>query len=298
MLGAEAQYCEMEAELQDYLDSYESTHDYDEYHFDLDAIEHDPYVLISILSALYEGEFTLSEIQGTLEMLFEKQYILTEEVEVETRYRRETRYDSEGNPYTVRVPYDYYICYVTLENFNLSHVPVYIMSEDQLSMYSAYMSTLGNREDLFGNSEYVDKYITNPPANYDVPAEYLDDATFSALLTEAEKYLGYPYVWGGSNPDTSFDCSGFVSYVLTNSGLVNTGRLGAQGLYNICTPVSNPQPGDLVFFQGTYDTTGVSHVGIYVGDQVMLHCGDPIQYTSINTSYWRSHFFAYGRPPY
>ena len=298
MLGAEAQYCEMEAELQDYLDSYESTHDYDEYHFDLDAIEHDPYVLISILSALYEGEFTLSEIQGTLEMLFEKQYILTEEVEVETRYRRETRYDSEGNPYTVRVPYDYYICYVTLENFNLSHVPVYIMSEDHLSMYSAYMSTLGNREDLFGNSEYVDKYITNPPANYDVPAEYLDDATFSALLTEAEKYLGYPYVWGGSNPDTSFDCSGFVSYVLTNSGLVNTGRLGAQGLYNICTPVSNPQPGDLVFFQGTYDTTGVSHVGIYVGDQVMLHCGDPIQYTSINTSYWRSHFFAYGRPPY
>ena len=231
-------------------------------------------------------------------MLFEKQYILTEEVEVETRYRRETRYDSEGNPYTVRVPYDYYICYVTLENFNLSHVPVYIMSEDQLSMYSAYMSTLGNREDLFGNSEYVDKYITNPPANYDVPAEYLDDATFSALLTEAEKYLGYPYVWGGSNPDTSFDCSGFVSYVLTNSGLVNTGRLGAQGLYNICTPVSNPQPSDLVFFQGTYDTTGVSHVGIYVGDQVMLHCGDPIQYTSINTSYWRSHFFAYGRPPY
>lgn len=298
MLSAEAQYCEMEAELQDYLDSYESTHDYDEYHFDLDAIEHDPYVLISILSALYEGEFTLSEIQGTLEMLFEKQYILTEEVEVETRYRRETRYDSEGNPYTVRVPYDYYICYVTLENFNLSHVPVYIMSEDHLSMYSAYMSTLGNREDLFGNSEYVDKYITNPPANYDVPAEYLDDATFSALLTEAEKYLGYPYVWGGSNPDTSFDCSGFVSYVLTNSGLVNTGRLGAQGLYNICTPVSNPQPGDLVFFQGTYDTTGVSHVGIYVGDQVMLHCGDPIQYTSINTSYWRSHFFAYGRPPY
>ena len=161
-------------------------------------------------------------------MLFEKQYILTEEVVVETRYRWETEYDSEGNPYQVRVPYDYYICYVTLENFDLSHVPVYIMSEDQLSMYSAYMSALGNREDLFPGSSYVDKYIENPPADYDVPAEYLDDATFSALLTEAEKYLGYPYVWGGSSPDTSFDCSGFVSYVLTSSGLVNTGRLGAQ----------------------------------------------------------------------
>ena len=298
MLGAEAQYVGMEAELQGYLDNYESTHSYDEYHFDLVEIEHDPYVLISILSALHEGVFTLSEVQGTLEMLFEKQYILTEEVVVETRYRWETEYDSEGNPYQVRVPYDYYICYVTLENFDLSHVPVYIMSEDQLSMYSAYMSALGNREDLFPGSSYVDKYIENPPADYDVPAEYLDDATFSALLTEAEKYLGYPYVWGGSSPDTSFDCSGFVSYVLTNSGLVNTGRLGAQGLYNICTPISSPQPGDLVFFQGTYDTSGVSHVGIYVGDQVMLHCGDPIQYTSLNSSYWQSHFYAYGRPPY
>ena len=224
--------------------------------------------------------------------------ILTEEVVVETRYRTETRYDSEGNPYPVEVPYDYYICYVTLENFNLSHVPVYIMSEDELSLYSAYMSTLGNREDLFGDSEYVDKYITNPPADYDVPAEYLDDATFATLLSEAEKYIGYPYVWGGSNPSTSFDCSGFVSYVLTNSGLCNTGRLGAQGLYNICTPVSDPQPGDLVFFVGTYDTPGVSHVGIYVGDQVMLHCGDPIQYTSIASSYWQNHFYAYGRPPY
>ena len=298
MLGAEAQYCDMEVELQDYLDNYEATHSYDEYHFDLDEIEHDPYVLVSILSALNEGQFTLDEVQGMLEMLFDKQYILTEEVVVETRYRTETRYDSEGNPYTVKVPYDYYICYVTLENFNLSHVPVYIMSEDELSLYSAYMSTLGNREDLFGDSEYVDKYITNPPADYDVPAEYLDDATFATLLSEAEKYIGYPYVWGGSNPSTSFDCSGFVSYVLTNSGLCNTGRLGAQGLYNICTPVSDPQPGDLVFFVGTYDTPGVSHMGIYVGDQVMLHCGDPIQYTSIASSYWQNHFYAYGRPPY
>ena len=304
MLGAEAQYCRMEQELQSYLDNYESNHDYDEYHFDLDDIEHDPYVLISILSALHEGEFTLDEVQGTLQMLFEKQYILTEEVIVETRYRTETDTwtDADGNTHTetYRVPYDYYICNVKLENFNLSHVPVYIMSQEQLSMYATYMSVLGNREDLFGDSPYVDKYITNPPADYDVNPEYLNDEKFATLITEAEKYLGYPYVWGGSNPDTSFDCSGFVSYVLTNSGLVNTGRLGAQGLYNVCTPVSkaNAQPGDLIFFVGTYDTPGVSHVGIYVGDGVMIHCGDPIQYTSINSSYWQQHFYAFGRPAY
>ena len=300
MLGAEAQYCQMEAELQEYLDTYESTHDYDEYHFDRDAIEHDPYVLISILSAFNEGEFTLDEVQGLLQTLFDRQYILTEDVEVEVRYRTETRTDSEGNEYDVEVPYNYYICTVTLENFDLSHLPVYIMNEDQLSMYSAYMSTLGNREDLFPGSGYVDKYIENPPDDYTVNAEYLTDEKFATLITEAEKYLGYPYVWGGSNPSTSFDCSGFVSYVLTNSGLVNTGRLGAQGLYNVCSPVSSAdaKPGDLVFFVGTYDTPGVSHVGIYVGDNVMLHCGDPIQYTSINTSYWQSHFYAFGRPNY
>ena len=300
MLGAEAQYCQMEAELQEYLDNYESTHDYDEYHFDLDTIEHDPYVLVSILSAFNEGEFTLDEVQGLLQTLFDRQYILTEDVEVEVRYRTETRTDSEGNEYDVEVPYNYYICTVTLENFDLSHLPVYIMNEDQLSMYSAYMSTLGNREDLFPGSGYVDKYIENPPDDYTVNAEYLTDEKFATLIAEAEKYLGYPYVWGGSNPSTSFDCSGFVSYVLTNSGLVNTGRLGAQGLYNVCSPVSSAdaKPGDLVFFVGTYDTPGVSHVGIYVGDNVMLHCGDPIQYTSINTSYWQSHFYALGRPNY
>ena len=279
-------------------DTYEATHDYDEYHFDLDEIEHDPYVLLSILSALHEGVFTLDEVQGDLEMLFEKQYILTETVTTETRYRTETRTDSEGNEYEVEVPYTWYICTVTLENFNLSHVPVYIMGEDQLSMYAVYMSTLGNRPDLFPSSGYVGKYIENPPTAWDIPAEYLTDERFATLITEAEKYLGYPYVWGGSSPETSFDCSGFVSYVLTSTGLCNTGRLGAQGLYNISTPVSDPQPGDLVFFVGTYDTSGISHVGIYVGDGMMLHCGDPISYTNLNTSYWQSHFYAYGRPPY
>lgn len=167
-------------------------------------------------------------------------------------------------------------------------------------MYAVYMSTLGNRADLFPQSSYIPKYITNPPAKYEVPAAYLEDEHFARLIEEAEKYLYYPYVWGGSNPNTSFDCSGFVSYVLTNSGLYNTGRLGAQGLYNISTPVSTPRPGDLVFFTGTYDTPGVSHVGIYVGadeagNPMMLHCGDPIQYSKLNTSYWQSHFYAYGR---
>ena len=296
MLGAEAAYCGLEAELSDYLDSYESTHDYDEYHFDLDEIEHDPYVLISILSVLHEGEWTLSQVEGSLQMLFDRQYILTEDVVVEVRYRTEHRTDSEGNSYTVQVPYNYYICYVTLENRNLSHLPLELMGEEELSRYSLYMSTLGNRPDLFPESAYVGKYITNPPADYDVPEEYLDDETFAAILSEAEKYLGYPYVWGGSSPATSFDCSGFVSWVINHSGW-NVGRLGAQGLYNICTPTSSPRPGDLVFFKGTYDTPGVSHCGIYVGDGMMIHCGDPISYANLNTSYWQSHFYAYGRLP-
>lgn len=302
LLAAETAYCAMEDELRDYLDTYEQTHDYDEYHFDLDEIEHDPYVLLSILSALHEGVFTIDELRGDLEMLFEKQYILTETVVKERRYYIETDTwtDEDGNTHTdsYRVYYDYFICTVTLENFNLSHVPVYIMGEDTLSLYATYMSTLGNRADLFPSSGYVSKYITNPPAPYDIPAEALEDETFAALIGEAEKYLGYPYVWGGSSPATSFDCSGFVSYVLTSSGLCDTGRLGAQGLYNISAPVSSPRPGDLVFFVGTYDTPGISHVGIYVGNSMMLHCGDPINYTNLGSSYWQSHFYAYGRPPY
>ena len=300
MLAAEAAYCELEQALQYELDHYETLHPgYDEYRFDLDEIEHDPYVLISIFTAFHEGVFTIDEVQEELQMLFEKQYILTQTVEVEVRYRTETRTDSEGNDYDVEVPYNYYICKVKLENFDLSHVPVYIMDEETLSLYAVYMATLGNREDLFPGSGYVDKY-TKPPTTYDIPPSALEDETFATLITEAEKYIGYPYVWGGSNPNTSFDCSGFVSWVLTQSGVCNTGRLGAQGLYNISTPVSsaNARPGDLIFFVGTYDTPGVSHVGIYVGGGKMLHCGDPIQYADINTSYWQSHFYAFGRPPY
>ena len=302
MLGAEAQYCEMEAELQRYLDTYESTHDYDEYHFDLDTIEHDPYVLISIITALHQGEWTLDEVQGTLQMLFDRQYILTEDVVVETRYRTETDTwtDADGNTHTdtYQVPYDYYICTVTLENFNLSHVPVYIMSEEQLGMYATYMATLGNRPDLFPGSGYIGKYVEGSYTDYDIPPEALDDEVFAAIIKEAEKYLGYPYVWGGSSPSTSFDCSGFVSWVINHSGW-DVGRLGAQGLCNICTPVSsaNVKPGDLVFFTGTYDTPGVSHVGIYVGNNMMIHCGDPISYANLHSNYWQSHFYRYGRLP-
>ena len=292
----------MEAELQRYLDTYESTHDYDEYHFDLDTIEHDPYVLISIITALHQGEWTLDEVQGTLQMLFDRQYILTEDVVVETRYRTETDTwtDADGNTHTdtYQVPYDYYICTVTLENFNLSHVPVYIMSEEQLGMYATYMATLGNRPDLFPGSGYIGKYVEGSYTDYDIPPEALDDEVFAAIIKEAEKYLGYPYVWGGSSPSTSFDCSGFVSWVINHSGW-DVGRLGAQGLCNICTPVpsANVKPGDLVFFTGTYDTPGVSHVGIYVGNNMMIHCGDPISYANLNLNYWQSHFYRYGRLP-
>mgnify|MGYP000308536491 CR=1 FL=1 len=204
MLGAEAQYCAMEAELQRYLDTYESTHDYDEYHFDLDTIEHDPYVLISMITALHQGEWTLDEVQGTLQMLFDRQYILTEDVVVETRYRTETDTwtDEDGNSHTdtYQVPYDYYICTVTLENFNLSHVPVYIMSEEQFGMYATYMATLGNRPDLFPGSGYIGKYVEGSYTDYDIPPEALDDEVFAAIIKEAEKYLGYPYVWGAAAP--------------------------------------------------------------------------------------------------
>lgn len=312
MLAAEAQYQALEDALQDYLDNYENTHDYDEYHFELDEIEHDPYVLISMLTAIKEGGWTIDEVSGLLQNIFNRQYTLTENVEVETRYRTETRtgYDYEIDPdtgemtiveyeYDVEVPYNYYICTVTLENFNLSHLPVYLMDEDHLALYSVYMSTLGNRPDLFGDSSYVEKYY-GEQERYEIPAEALADEQFAAMIKEAEKYLGYPYVWGGSSPSTSFDCSGFVSWVINHCGVGwNVGRLGAEGLRGICSYVSpgNAKPGDLIFFEKTYDTTGASHVGIYVGNNMMIHCGDPIRYVSIDTSYWQQHFLQFGRLP-
>ena len=250
-------------------------------------------------------------VGGILDTLFEKQYILTERVTTETRYRTEnrtgTRYvtdpeTGESYPeeyeYDVEVPYTYYIYHMELENFNLSHVPIHIMSHDQLSMYAVYMSTLGNRPDLFADSAYVNRYYHTEYEKYEIPPEALADEQFAAVIAEAEKYLGFPYVWGGSSPATSFDCSGFVSYVYNNCGLHwSFGRLGAEGLRRMSAYVSpaNAKPGDLIFFEKTYDTSGASHVGIYVGNNMMLHCGDPIQYTSIDTSYWRSHFLQFGR---
>ena len=303
MLAAEEQYKAKENELQEYLDNYESTHDYDEYHFELDEIEHDPYVLISMLTAMQEGGWKIDEVESLLQTIFDRQYTLTENVEVETRYRTETETytDEDGNTTTesYEVPYDYYICTVTLGNFDLSHLPVYLMDEDHLSLYSVYMATLGNRPDLFGESSYVGKYYGGQ-SSYTVPAEALADEQFAAMITEAEKYLNYPYVWGGSSPSTSFDCSGFICWVLNHCGVGwNVGRTTAEGLRGMCSYVSpsDAKPGDLIFFEKTYNTSGASHIGIYVGENTMLHCGDPIQYTRIDTSYWQSHFMQFGRLP-
>ena len=303
MLAAEEQYKAKENELQEYLDNYESSHDYDEYHFELDEIEHDPYVLISMLTAMQEGGWKIDEVESLLQTIFDRQYTLTENVEVETRYRTETETytDEDGNTTTesYEVPYDYYICTVTLENFDLSHLPVYLMDEDHLSLYSVYMATLGNRPDLFGESSYVGKYYGGQ-SSYTVPAEALADEQFAAMITEAEKYLNYPYVWGGSSPSTSFDCSGFICWVLNHCGVGwNVGRTTAEGLRGMCSYVSpsDAKPGDLIFFEKTYNTRGASHIGIYVGENTMLHCGDPIQYTRIDTSYWQSHFMQFGRLP-
>ena len=187
---------------------------------------------------------------------------------------------------------------MTLENFDLSHLPVYIMGEEQVSLYAVYMATLGNRPDLFEGNPNASTSASLEFTDYDIPPEALEDETFRAMITEAEKYLGYPYVWGGSSPSTSFDCSGFISWVINHSGW-DVGRLTANGLLNTSTPVSreNARPGDLIFFQGTYDTAGASHVGLYVGDGMMIHCGSPISYANINTSYWQQHFYTFARLP-
>ena len=323
---------ELEADLQETIDNIETDHPgYDEYNYSLAEISHNPFELAALLTVLYEN-YTPSQVQSMLQTIFDYQYTLTMTEVVETRTRTETRWHYvtyyrdeertgyrmvngrlESYTYTVSVPYqvyesyqveveyDYYILNTTLTNHGISAaVNALNLTEDQMQRYMILLETRGNKPDIFGDNVYANPGVSEEYENYAVPGEYLTDQQFGRMLNEAEKYLGYPYVWGGSNPDTSFDCSGFVSYVLTNSGLVNTGRLGAQGLYNVCAPVSkaNAQPGDLIFFVGTYDTPGVSHVGIYVGDGVMIHCGDPIQYTSINSSYWQSHFYAFGRPAY
>lgn len=285
--AAERAYANMERELQREIDQYEQRHPgYDEYRIDADEIWHDPYALIAIISARMDGEeWTMEDATPILEMYFDLQY----ELEVDVIHA--TRHHPDGTSYA------YNICEVTLTNKNLSHQPVYSMSRRQMGLYALYMSTLGNMPGLFTGAHAS---TLRDPVLHDVLPAYLDaDSQFALLITEAEKYIGYPYVWGGDSPETSFDCSGFLSYVFTATGVRNTGRLGARGLYGICDPVrpEDARPGDMVFFEGTMgdDVGGITHCGLYVGDGWMIHCGSPIGYANLNDSYWQRHFYGFGR---
>ena len=313
IIGANNDYKALEAELQRKVNNIESTYPgYDEYNYYLDEIGHDPYQLAAYLTVQFE-DYTRSEVQSTLRSLFDRQYELKLEEEIEIRYRTETRTGTttstdpetgevteEEYEYEVEVPYEYYILNVTLTNKNLGHVITESggMNEDQAERYAILLQTKGNKEYLFADDPYVT--TSSEYLKYDIPGEALTDERFANMIREAEKYLGYPYVWGGSSPSTSFDCSGFVSWVINHCGNGwNVGRLTASGLMNHCSIIrpSEAKPGDLIFFQGTYNTSGASHVGIYVGNGMMIHCGNPISYASINTSYWQQHFYCYGRIP-
>ena len=313
--AAERAYTAKERELQDEMDRYEQYHPgYDEYNVDADEIWHDPYVLIAIISACFDGqEWTLDTAYPVIEKYFDLQYIVTQTVSTETRYRTEARTGTRivtdpvtGRQYTetytcdVQVPYAHNICNVKLENKNLSHLPVVSMSHHAMGMYALYMASHGNMEGIFSGNPYA--VPLRDPTLYDIPQETLDaDPSFAALMEEATKYIGYPYVWGGASPETSFDCSGFVSYVFTTSGVCNTGRLGAKGLRSLCrtVPDDQVQPGDVVFFEGTMgeDVAGITHCGIYVGNGMMLHCGNPIGYADLSDAYWQTHFHSFGRVP-
>ena len=313
--AAERAYAAKERELQDEMDRYEQYHPgYDEYHVDADEIWHDPYVLVAIISACFDGqEWTLDTAYPVIEKYFDLQYAVTQTVSTETRYRTEARTGTRivtdpvtGRQYTetytydMQVPYAHNICNVKLENRNLSHLPVVSMSHHTMGMYALYMASHGNMEGIFSGNPYA--VPLRDPTLYDIPQETLDaDPSFAALMEEAIKYIGYPYVWGGASPETSFDCSGFVSYVFTNSGVCNTGRLGAKGLRSLCrtVPDDQAQPGDIVFFEGTMgeDVAGITHCGIYVGNGMMLHCGNPIGYADLSDAYWQTHFHSFGRVP-
>lgn len=309
IIGADNDYKALEAALRSKINNIERTHSgYDEYRYDLDEINHNPYELAAYLTVKFE-DYTRSEVQGTLQSLFDQQYELTLTEEVEIRTRTETRtgtttwtdpetgevYEEEYE-YEVEVEYEYYILNVKLENIGLNRVIGSSgMSEDEMERYAVLLQTNGNRPDIFGDDIYA---VTGEYTDYDIPGEALTDTRFANMIREAEKYLGYPYVWGGSSPSTSFDCSGFVSWVINNCGNGwSVGRLTANGLMGVCDiiPRSSAKPGDLIFFQGTYDTSGASHVGIYVGNGMMIHCGNPISYASIESSYWQSHFYCFGR---
>ena len=297
----EADYKELERGLREEIADIETDYpDYDEYQYHLDEIGHNPFALASYLTAkLYD--YTREEAQAEIQALFEKQYTLTLREEIQTRYRTETTTDPEtGETTTEEVPYDYYILHVTLTNKNIEALAGELLTPEQKEMFDIYMETKGNKPDVFG-----DDYATGTPGSgeytdYEIPPEALSDERFAAMIAEAEKYLGYPYVWGGSSPSTSFDCSGFVCWVINQSGVGSVGRTTAQGIFNYTTPIApgEAKPGDIIFFTGTYDSgSAVSHVGIYAGNGMMIHCGNPISYASVNTPYWQSHFYSYGRLP-
>ena len=298
--GTDADYSALEAALNNQISNIESTNPgYDEYRYDLAEIGHNPYELASYLTVLFE-DYTRAEVQSTLQSLFAQQYTLTLTPEVEVRYRTETRTDSEGNDYDVEVPYNYHILNVKLTNKGLGAViRASGLTTEQSDRYDVLMTTSGNRSELFGEDVYG--VAGGEYTDYDIPGEALTDERFRRMITEAEKYLGYPYVWGGSNPSTSFDCSGFVSWVINHSGNGwSVGRLGAKGLKGICDiiPPDQARPGDLIFFHHTYDApdpSDATHVGIYVGDGMMIHCGSPISYASTESNYWQSHFLCFGR---
>lgn len=299
-------YSALEMDLRRQIENVERDYPgYDEYRYFMDEIGHNPFELASYLTAKYH-DYTRAEVQAELAALFGQQYTFTITEEIEVRYRTEERTDTWTDPetgeeysdtYTVEVPYNYYILNITLKNKSLGSVATANLTPEQREMYDVYMETLGNKPYLFENDPNVNR---GEYTDYDIPPEALTDERFAAMIAEAEKYLGYPYVWGGSNPSTSFDCSGFVCWVINQSGVGSVGRTTATGLFNHCAtiPPSEAKPGDLIFFHSTYDSAGpVSHVGIYVGNGMMIHCGNPISYASVTSTYWTNHFYAYGRLP-
>lgn len=309
--GVETDYTKLEDKLRKQIDRIETDHPgYDEYRYNLAEIGHNPYELASLLTVEFEN-YTRSQVQARLQSIFEAQYELKLEEKVEIRTRKETRVGYRYNPitgtghtytYQVTVQYEYKILNVTLLNRGVDYVARNSgLTEDQLQRYEVTLECRGNRDDLFAGIAFATPDGAGSSGeyqDYDIPGEALTDEKFRKMITEAEKYLGYPYVWGGSSPSTSFDCSGFVSWVINHCGNGwNVGRQTANGLMGKCDiiPKSEAKPGDLIFFQKTYNTSGASHVGIYVGNGMMIHCGNPISYASIETSYWRQHYYCMGR---
>ena len=309
--GVETDYTKLEDKLRKQIDRIETDHPgYDEYRYNLAEIGHNPYELASLLTVEFEN-YTRSQVQARLQSIFEAQYELKLEEKVEIRTRKETRVGYRYNPitgtghtytYQVTVQYEYKILNVTLLNRGVDYVARNSgLTDDQLERYEVTLECRGNRDDLFAGIAFATPDGAGSSGeyqDYDIPGEALTDEKFRKMITEAEKYLGYPYVWGGSSPSTSFDCSGFVSWVINHCGNGwNVGRQTANGLMGKCDiiPKSEAKPGDLIFFQKTYNTSGASHVGIYVGNGMMIHCGSPISYASIETNYWRQHYYCMGR---